>query len=66
MHPDKQQYSCSTCPYICKSLTDIELHRQHHKTGPGRPIKCPICPYYVNEKQYAALKRISQLYNLIL
>ena len=51
MHPDKQQYSCSTCPFICKSLTDIEFHRQHHKIGPGRPIKCPICPFFVADKQ---------------
>lgn len=51
MHPDKQQYSCSTCPFICKGLTDIELHRQHHKSGPGRPVRCHICPFFVADKQ---------------
>ncbi|KAI9559687.1 hypothetical protein GHT06_013692 [Daphnia sinensis] len=54
MHPDAQQYSCSVCPFISKSLTDIELHRQHHKSGPGRPIKCPICPFFVADKQELA------------
>jgi len=51
MHPDKQQYSCSSCPFVCKSLTDIEIHRQHHKSGPGRSVKCSICPFYVADKQ---------------
>ena len=51
MHPDRQQYSCATCPFVCKSLTDIEGHRQQHKPGPGRPVKCTLCPFFVADKQ---------------
>ncbi|XP_046463328.1 uncharacterized protein LOC124209404 isoform X7 [Daphnia pulex] len=54
MHADVQQYSCAICPFACKSLTDIEVHRQHHKTGSGRPIRCPICPFFVTDKQELA------------
>ena len=58
MHPDAQQYSCSICPFVCKSLTDMEFHRQHHKSGSGRPIRCPICPFFVTDKQYAKIFRV--------
>ncbi|EFX63865.1 hypothetical protein DAPPUDRAFT_334885 [Daphnia pulex] len=55
MHLDVQQYSCSICPFACKSLTaDIEVHRQHHKTGSGRPIRCPIYPFFVTDNQELA------------
>ncbi|EFX64099.1 hypothetical protein DAPPUDRAFT_267072 [Daphnia pulex] len=55
MHSNVQQYSCSIFPFACKSLTAaIEVHRQHHKTGSGRPIRCLICPFFVTDNQELA------------
>ena len=65
MHPDKQQYSCSSCPFVCKSLTDIEIHRQHHKAGAGRSVKCTVCPYFVADKQSVPYQQHKKLIFLL-
>lgn len=46
----EELYRCVHCPYVTKSIQDIENHTQNHMTKQETDLKCCFCSYLAYQK----------------